>query len=157
MFFVFLISICLALDVSSVPNPRKHNLWVVDVVDIIDEKTEQDINAYIEQLHQDSGVEIALVTVQDVSETPKDFATALFNHWGIGDNEDNNGLLILMVMGNAIFGIVYRIFSRLLPTISADPDGKKTAHGDGKSVCRRPLTSGYQDWKLGSLWRNGIR
>ena len=35
--------------------------------------------------------------------------------------------------------------------------GKKTAHGDGKSVCRRPLTSGYQDWKLESPWRNGIR
>lgn len=34
----------------------------------------------------------------NVEGVPKDFATALFNHWGIGKAEANNGLLVLLVM-----------------------------------------------------------
>ncbi len=57
------------------------------------------MNNVISELHTDLGVEIAVVTVQDVGGTPKSFATELFNTWGIGDAEANNGLLVLLVMG----------------------------------------------------------
>jgi uncharacterized protein len=92
-------SFAIAIDITSVPNPRSEGLWVVDLVDIIDTDTEAKINAQIEQLNRDSTVEIALVTVDNVTSTPKEFATSLFNHWAVGNAEKNNGLLVLMVMG----------------------------------------------------------
>jgi uncharacterized protein len=40
-----------------------------------------------------------VVTVDklDSSDTPKKFATRLFNHWGVGNREKNNGILVLLV------------------------------------------------------------
>src|SRR5690606_12839798 len=35
-----------------------------------------------------------------VSGTPKQFATALFNHWGVGSAERNDGVLFLLVMSS---------------------------------------------------------
>jgi hypothetical protein len=94
----WLCTIVLAIEVSEVPNPQEKGLWVVDMVDIIDSESEARINAIIEQLNRDSTVEIALVTVDNVPASAKEFSTALFNHWGIGDAKLNNGLLILVVM-----------------------------------------------------------
>lgn len=89
-----------AVSVEEVPNPRPQNAWVADTVDMIDASTEARLNALIDGLEQETGVEIAVVTVQEVdTATPKDFATELFNHWGIGKKESDNGLLVLMVKG----------------------------------------------------------
>ena len=88
-----------AIEVESVPNPRAQNVWVVDLADMIDPVVEQKLNQLIETAHQELTIEIAVVTVDTItaSPSPKDFATDLFNHWGIGHAKANNGLLILMV------------------------------------------------------------
>ena len=47
-------------------------------------------------LRDDQGVELAVVTIRSAAPlTPKDYATQLFNEWGIGGPEDS-GLLILL-------------------------------------------------------------
>ncbi|MGI6036289.1 MAG: TPM domain-containing protein [Limnochordia bacterium] len=47
-------------------------------------------------LRDDQGVELAVVTIRSSSPlTPKDYATQLFNEWGIGGPKDS-GLLILL-------------------------------------------------------------
>lgn len=87
-----------ATSVEEVSNPRDTNTWVSDESNVIDAGTEAQINAAIQKAEQEFGVEIAVVTVDDVdTATPKDFATKLFNHWGIGKNENNSGLLVLLV------------------------------------------------------------
>ena len=87
-------------SVSSVPNPRSNNQWVSDNAHMISDPAEARINQMIDAIEAEQGVEIAVVTVDDVdTATPKDFATALFNHWGIGKADKNNGLLVLMVKG----------------------------------------------------------
>lgn len=92
-------SVSFALSVEEVPNPRAQNGWVTDLGDVLPSDAEARINERIDALHRDLDVEIALVTVDQVDGTPKQFATALFNHWGIGDAQTHNGLLVLMVMG----------------------------------------------------------
>ena len=84
-------------NVSEVPNPREVDSWVSDTADILDAEQEARLDTLIGALNAETSVEIAVVTVHDVDGTPKQFATALFNHWGIGDAELNNGLLILLV------------------------------------------------------------
>ncbi|NQE38231.1 hypothetical protein E5S67_06016 [Microcoleus sp. IPMA8] len=55
----------------------------------------------ISDLEAKNGSEIAVVTVLDTkpSATPKAFATALFNFWGIGKRGKNNGALLLISSG----------------------------------------------------------
>jgi uncharacterized membrane protein YgcG len=93
----------LALDVKDVPNPRKiNNTWVTDMAGILDEPTENQLNSMIAQLEQKNGTEIAVVTVYKTfpAASPKAFTTELFNYWGIGKKEQNNGILFLVSTGD---------------------------------------------------------
>jgi uncharacterized protein len=92
-----------ALTVEEVPNPRQiYGGWVTDSADILSNHTEQQLNQMISQLEADNGTEIAVVTVPETTpaESPKTFATQLFNYWGIGKAEKNNGVLFLISTGD---------------------------------------------------------
>ncbi len=99
MMLPLLASVALATSIDQVPNPRARGGWVTDQAGILDEGAEARLDARIEALHADLGVEIAVVTVETVEGTPKEFATGLFARWQIGDRETNNGLLVLLVAG----------------------------------------------------------
>jgi uncharacterized protein len=86
------------LGVADVPNPRDRNGWVSDTAGVLDDAAEARLDAMIEELHDRSTVEIAVVTADRVDDTPKAFATKLFNHWGVGSAAHDNGVLVLLVM-----------------------------------------------------------
>ncbi len=94
-----LIPASLAATLDSVPNPRAESRWITDQAGVIADDAEARMEARIEALHQATDVEITVVTVDDVPGDPKGFATDLFNRWGVGDANANNGLLVLLVMG----------------------------------------------------------
>ena len=88
-----------ALTVEEVINPRQDNGgWVTDMGDILSDRTETELNSLITNLEQTNGAEIAVVTVPKTApaDSPKAFATELFNHWGIGKAETDNGILFLI-------------------------------------------------------------
>jgi len=96
-------SATVAVPVEQVPNPRQANGgWVTDMADILSPATEAELNQMINQLEVKNGTEIAVVTVPETapSATPKQFATALFNHWHIGKAEKDNGVLFLISKGD---------------------------------------------------------
>jgi uncharacterized protein len=66
---------------------------------VLSAAAEAEINQLGERLYKAKGIELAVVTVDNVSGTPKQFATELFNHWGIGSAQTNTGVLVLLVMG----------------------------------------------------------
>jgi uncharacterized protein len=72
---------------------------VNDFAKVLDTASQARISAAIDALERETGVEMAVVTVQRVhGRTPKQYATALFNHWGIGKRDENNGLLLLLAL-----------------------------------------------------------
>ncbi|MCU0534486.1 MAG: TPM domain-containing protein [Hydrococcus sp. Prado102] len=92
-----------ALTVREVPNPRQtNNGWVTDSANILSDRTEDQLNQMISQLETQNGTEIAVVTVPETSPSPspKQFATELFNYWGIGKAERDNGILLLISVGD---------------------------------------------------------
>ena len=92
-------SVSLGVTVEQVPNPRQANGgWVTDMADILSPNAEAELNQTISNLEAKNGSEIAVVTVPETapSATPKQFATTLFNRWGIGKAEKNNGVLVLI-------------------------------------------------------------
>ena len=73
--------------------------FVNDFAGVIDGESASQIAELATSLRENQGVELAVVTVQSARPTtPKDYATQLFNEWGIGGPEDS-GLLILLVTG----------------------------------------------------------
>ncbi|WP_414590378.1 TPM domain-containing protein [Anabaena sp. CCY 9614] len=93
----------LALTVEEVPNTRQiSGGWVTDMADILSDETEAQINQMIADLEAKNGTEIAVVTVPQTAPTasPKEFATELFNYWGIGKKGQDNGVLFLISVGD---------------------------------------------------------
>ncbi len=88
-------------SVADVPSPRGEGImgYVSDPKDIIDFAAEQRINKLLYELEKKSSVEVAVVMLPSIGqEVPKNFAVALFEKWGIGKADTDNGLLILTVM-----------------------------------------------------------
>ena len=92
-----------AITVDEVPNPRAtYGGWVSDTADILSDSTEAQLNKMISELEAKNGAEIAVVTVNETAPypSPKAFTTKLFNHWGIGKKDINNGALYLISVGD---------------------------------------------------------
>ena len=96
---ILALALAAGVAVTDVPKPIPSG-WVTDMANVISKASEQQINARLFDLRNATGHEIAVVTVDDVNAaSPKAFATALFNHWGIGNKDRNDGLLVLLVVG----------------------------------------------------------
>jgi uncharacterized protein len=81
--------------------PEPLTAFVSDFADILDPSTEARITEMLTAARDDPGAEIAVVTVgsrRDYGPHPsiQRFANGLFNAWGIGAAEPNNGILILV-------------------------------------------------------------
>jgi uncharacterized protein len=86
-------------SVTDIPNPRLRGSWVTDLAKVLEPAAEQRIDALIDGLEADIGVQIVVVTVEDVAGTPHQFAVDLGNHWGVGQAATDNGLVFLLVTG----------------------------------------------------------
>lgn len=102
LFFALLITQSVNADnawtVKTIPNTRlkSNTIHVSDPDGYLSESAENAINTVLCSV-QDS-VDVFLVTITSIGiESPKQFATSLFNHWGIGEKSKNNGMLLLFV------------------------------------------------------------
>lgn len=78
-------------------NPRLRGGWVTDAANLLTPEAERRIDARLGALARELGIEVAVVTMNDVPGVPKDYATGLFKRWGIGQRGADNGLLVLVV------------------------------------------------------------
>ncbi len=91
------------LAVEAVPNPRaEYGGWVSDAADLLSPGTETQLNRIATELEAAQGAEMAVVTVPSAAAeaSPQAFATKLFNTWGIGKADANNGVLVLLSGGD---------------------------------------------------------
>ncbi|AFZ46300.1 protein of unknown function DUF477 [Cyanobacterium stanieri PCC 7202] len=92
-----------SLTPQEVPNPQAiYGGWVTDMANVLSDNSRNTLNREISNLEAEKGVEIAIVTVDSTQTraTPKEFTTELFNHWGIGKAQIDNGILFLVSMGD---------------------------------------------------------
>ena len=92
----------LAIDVQDVPNPRTTGGWVSDTADLISPEGEAELNVLLSELEAESGAEVAVVTVDQTAPatSPRSFTTELFNYWGVGKAEEDNGVVFLISEGD---------------------------------------------------------
>jgi uncharacterized protein len=88
---------------ESIPNPRQVDQgWVSDTAEVLSPKAETRINQAISELQRQNGAEIAVVTIKALpnDQSAKELAIELFNAWGIGEEDADNGLLFLVAVNN---------------------------------------------------------
>lgn len=79
---------------------QPENLYVADGAEVLSESTEAYIVSRVSALKEACGGEIAVVTVDFLNGmTAEEYAYTVFNQWGIGDRTKNNGMLLLLVVG----------------------------------------------------------
>ena len=84
---------------STVPNEREITGGHVTNPDkILNAFAVDTINALLDQLESSKGYQVAVVCLNSIGENdPHSWGTDLFNLWGIGQKETDNGLLMLLV------------------------------------------------------------
>lgn len=95
---------CIALPLQSlaaIPDAPTEKVYVVDAANVIDGADEAEMLALGAMLDDASTAQVAAVTVEflDGMEA-EEYAYELFNSWGIGDAEENNGVLLLLSVGD---------------------------------------------------------
>lgn len=83
---------------AAVPD-RPENQYVLDSAGVLSEKTEKAIIKENEELFERCGAEVVIVAVDFLGgQEIDDYAEELFNRWGIGSWERNNGILLVMAI-----------------------------------------------------------
>lgn len=85
--------------------PGWTDLYVNDWQDLLDDATEARVRSKLVDLYDLTGIEMTLVTLQNVAmfgthQDLEPFATALFNHWGVGNAAQNDGVMILIAQSD---------------------------------------------------------
>jgi len=90
-----------AESIDDIPNPRtRDGTWVTDTAGILKPETVQQLNELASQLERDTSAELAVVVIRSLDgSSVEDLATRLFERWGIGKKDKDNGILFLWATG----------------------------------------------------------
>ncbi|MBR6802144.1 MAG: TPM domain-containing protein [Eubacteriaceae bacterium] len=86
---------------AMIPEIENDKNCVVDMADVISQETEDYLSALNMYLEYETGASIVIATVDFTgSRTLSEYAYEAFNKWGVGDADKDNGLLLLMSVGD---------------------------------------------------------
>ncbi len=86
--------------------PQPHDDYVNDYAGLLTERHAAQIRKRFGKLERKRGIEAVVVTINSIKDYPtgdatiESFATNLFNTWGIGNREKNDGVLILVAVND---------------------------------------------------------
>ena len=84
---------------ASIPD-RPENRYVLDSAGVLSRDLEDEIIEENQRLFEDYGAEVVVVAVDFFGgQDREDYANQLFNRWGIGSRERNNGILLVLAVG----------------------------------------------------------
>ena len=138
---VCLFVLLMPVSLAAASFPAHGNLYVNDYAGLLDADTRARLVARLETLRADSGVEMTILTLNgwqglaDPGQGFADFATALFNDWGVGASNRNDGILVLVAPDSRDMRIVLgdgydRGFSDRAAALIADDFLPAFAKGD---------------------------
>ncbi len=128
--------------------PEDTDRYVIDHAELLSPEQESYLRDILEELYEKRDIEFAVLTISRMSDyghtgAIEPFATALFNEWGIGDAERNDGVLLLVSRfdrelrievgagyGNALNGPMQRVINRqIVPYFRLDDYPKGIEEG----------------------------
>ena len=99
VFVTAAVTVCAALPVLAAPTVDKSKA-VMDTANILSADTETYVTNLSVALQQECGAQIGVYTVEYIgNNTMEGYAYEVFNAWGLGDADKDNGVLFLMAPG----------------------------------------------------------
>ena len=98
IFYLVLVFFCLfqIKSFASIPQPSRD--YYLDELNVLDEKTKENINKTNKELESKTGAQVIVITLENnEGYEGNSFGTDIFNNWHIGDKEKENGVLILLL------------------------------------------------------------
>ncbi|WP_129725004.1 TPM domain-containing protein [Xylanivirga thermophila] len=92
---------CIAMaSENAIPSPTKE-FYINDYADVLDSDTEEYILNHSMDLERQTGAQIVVLTIDSLNDEPlEDFSIDVLRSWGIGQKDEDNGVLILLVAGD---------------------------------------------------------
>ena len=79
------------------PNIADRRVYVADPGNMVSPGVKSQVNNTLWNLRQQTGAEVVVAVVPSIGDTPiEDFSTELFEQWGVGKSDKDNGVLILI-------------------------------------------------------------
>lgn len=98
---VFVIAAGLAASESLVALPSGG--YVADSAGVLGSDTVAQLNEALHELEEENGIEIAVATVPATKPmTVEEYSAELFEKWGIGQKDHDNGILVLLAMNDRL-------------------------------------------------------
>lgn len=87
-----------AVDIDKLPKPTG---YVSDLAHVVDPQSKVQLEAFCTKVEQQLGVQLAFVTIDSIGDQPiRDFALDLARKWGVGPKKNDQGVLLLLVIGD---------------------------------------------------------
>lgn len=107
---ILLLWLVLPFAATAQSYPDYSSITVNDFAGILNDADEKQINTKLTKLRSDTGVEMVVVTLASLSDYSEGrsleaYATGLFNYWGVGNADRNDGILILVVPDDRVMRI----------------------------------------------------
>jgi uncharacterized protein len=84
---------------ASYPSPPPAGVYVLDLREVIEDSLEAAINDLCREVEQKTTAEMAVLTVSTTQgQEPWEYATEVGNLWGVGQETEDNGLLMLVAI-----------------------------------------------------------
>lgn len=98
LIFMLLLAVTFGVVAADMP---KGSDYANDFADVLSAETESYINSTGRSYQKTDGTQIVVVTIESLEGTSiEDYAYDLFNEWGIGSKDADNGILILLSVGD---------------------------------------------------------
>ena len=107
LLFTVIMAFCLILTplAADLPSPSD-DFYVNDFANVLSEEAEQHILDINDRLQPETGAQIVVVSVDFLGRlNSEEYCHQLFNQWGIGSSEKNNGVLFMISPGDETFWI----------------------------------------------------
>lgn len=92
--FVALVAFLILPYGAMAQNYPAYKGWVNDYSGALGQQEKQILDAFMQDVKKQTGLEIAFVIVDELEEDISLYATELAHHWGVGDKEDRGALLL---------------------------------------------------------------
>lgn len=84
---------------ANYPSPPPPGQYVQDLSGVIDSNYEDKINCLCRELERTTTAEMAVLTISSfVGEDPREYSTALGNYWGVGQADEDNGVVMVVAI-----------------------------------------------------------
>ncbi len=156
----FLLAALPAVARERVPLPGPLG-YMSDHAHVLDAEWIARIRSVCQDLERKTGVELVLVTVPSLKPfgSANDFATALYESWGIGTAQEEHGVLVLLAVQERLAAIT--VGRRMLPTVTheligtigreyLDPAIKVGHFGEGLYRAAVAIASASQEIRVGA-------